>query len=427
MAQTRTNHVTYAFVTGPVDRAATTILDPASATYIAEGEVALGDLTGTLVDPSTSATYTGKDKMRIYYRKDSGVYKSPVIDINSITNYKVNTCTPATNKVMYIGYNGTSGDIEDNSYTVGTTYMVNLRKLGITDHYYDNSNFHKSFGYYYSASSLTRVDVIMGLVKNGVDNFNDNHGADTFVKIEAVSSSASSAASASCSFVEGSKVVVGGAGHGITAGDILRPSGAGTTNPIYCVESVDGNNIYLQVPYQGDSETLTPHILSAALSSDYGLKLTGRNKKFDSNSLRFWYDVSDFDVSLKNFDCTDTTVSDSADLGVGTWQEVAQLERECQDYEGQTSHKDNEIPNRKTYFVEDDSYDMLVLQGYDDSVDSLTGSPKSKFTIIVPINTSYDQGDAAGGGGVTPGIATAIDLWTTTNLSGTYNQDANVT
>lgn len=423
MSIVRTNHVTYAFVAKNMNRQATTILNPSSATYIKEGEVVLANKNGNIVIGNDSTTYAN-DEMRIVYRTDKGMMKSPVIKASNVTSYKVSPYKPATNKVMYIGYNGVSGNIENNSYIIGTTLIVNMRKLSLLNHFYDNVNYHKDFNTYVTADD--RCQVIRGLVKNGVDNFNDQYGADTFVKIEAVSSAASSAASATVNFVEGSKLAVATGASGISVGDFVRPLGAAKTNAIYYVENVDGNNIYLEVPYQGESCSVTPHVLTSANTSDFGIKLSGRDKAFDSTNNKFRFDIADFEVNLKNFENTTITKSVSADIGVGDWRSVAQLEWEVQDMFGQTSHTDWLMPSRKRYFEEDVCYDILTLEAYDDRTDTLAGTPKSKFSIVIPIPKQSTQGDDAGIGKA-PGIATALDLWLTANTGRTYNEDANLT
>lgn len=427
MSQIQTNHVTYVFVPSDIDRTATTIIDPASATYIKEGEVVLCGVDNALVTNS-AATYTGIDRMQIAMRKESGLFKSPVFSASNVSMYKVNTYSAATNKVTYIGYNGTSGDLEDGVFTGATEYDIDVRKLALLDHGADDTNFHKNFGYYNTSASATQCQVACGLVKNGVANFNDEYQADTFITIEMVSGAVSNAASLAGSFVENSNVVVfTGAGHGVSAGSILRPGGATKTNGTYLVESVDGANVYLDVPFQSTSCTCTPHILTSPAVADFGIKITGNPKKFDSGNNKFRFDVSDFKLTLRGFNDTDITYSTKANLGIGDWREVAQLEWEAQDMEGQTSHSDYLMPTRKRYFEEDNTYDVLVINAYDDSFSTLAGTPKSLFTFIVPIATASEQGDNAGADPVASGLAVALDNWLTANTSKTYTEVSNLT
>ena len=106
MSQLSVNHVTYAFVPSDISRQATTMLNPASATYIAEGEVALADLQGNLITDAT--TLAGLDKVQIVFRKDSGLFKSPPIKASNVKTYKVTPYAAATDKLAYVGYNGTA-------------------------------------------------------------------------------------------------------------------------------------------------------------------------------------------------------------------------------------------------------------------------------------------------------------------------------
>jgi len=367
-----------------------------------------------------AGTYTGVD-VKISQRKDSGIFSSPDLKADNVTFYKVSGYVAKQEKIVYLGYNGTSGNLENNTFIPGTEYEIKIKKLGLLDHYEDAYPSHKMFGYFNASATSGEAVLARGLVKNGVANFSND--IDGFVRIEMVTGCAASAASLACSFIEGSKLVTAtGAGHGISACDYIK-----INDDTYYVESVDGALIYLEVPYQRTSCTVTPSIVTDPTSAGWGIKFTGKEKKFDSGNLKFRYDVSDFNIFTTNFDNTTRTYAQSANIGTGTWEEVCQLEWEVQDYEGQTSHTDYLSPSRKRYFETGKNYDILVLRAYDNREEQITGTPKSPFTVFVAIPTGCTQGDAAGSSTVTPGVATALDLWMTTNTSKTYNEDANLT
>ena len=420
MAQLSVNHVSYAFVAKDIPRQATSITNPASPTYIKEGEVVVAGIDGKLLTSDTS-TFTNVEKVKIAQLKDSGLFSTPPIDYKNVQFYKVTAFANKTEKVIYIGWNGTGNSLEGNSLVPATEYQINVRRLGLLDHYEDSYSTHKLFSWYNEDLTTGEHELARGLVKNGVDNFYNE--IDGFVKIEMVTECAASAAGSAVEFIEGSKVAIAtNAGHNISACDFIKVNGEAT----YYVKNVDGTTIELEVPYQGVSCTITPRIVNNPTSGAWGLKLSGNPKKFTTDG-KFTYDVSDFDITLVNFKKTTVTYHQSANLGNGTWQEVAQLEWEVQDYEGQTSHTDWQMPVRKRYFEEGKEYDILIIRAYDDSTEQITGNPKSPFTVYVAIPTGNTQGDSTGTSTRASGVAVALDNWLTANTGKTYNEAANLT
>ncbi len=419
MAQVQANNVTYAYIVKDFARQATTLKDPSSATYIKEGEVVVAGLDNHLLT-STGTTYENLKEVKISQLKEEGLVSSPAIVADNVTFYKVTGYAASQEKIMYIGYNGTSGSLENNVFIPGTDYEVNVRRLGLLQHTEDSYITHKMFSYFNSSATSGEAIVAKGLVKNGVDNFDND--VDGFVMIEMITACTNTAATSTVGFIRGSKVAVATGAHGITACDYIQD----TYGAVYYVESVDGNNIYLEVPYQRDSCTVTPRIITDVTSDHWGIRITGKEKKFSTDG-KYRYDIADFDVTLKYFVNTTTSTYQSASLGNGTWKEVAQLEWEVQDYEGQTSHTDHLMPTRATYFEKDKEYDVLIIRSYDNSVDQISGTPKSPFTLFIAIPIGNTQGDSAGTSTVASGVAEALDNWLTANTSTTYTEVDNLT
>jgi len=420
MAQLSANHVTYAFVAKNIARQATTITNPASMTYIKEGEVVVSGLNNKLITDAAE-TYTGVKNIKISQLKNTGLYSSPTLNYDNITFYKVTAHASKVQKVIYVGFNGTSGCLENNSFLAGQQYEIRVKKLDLIDHYEDTYNTHKLFSYYNESVSTAQSTIARKLVKNGVNNFYND--IDGFVKVEMVTNSATTAASAAVDFIEGSKVAIAAGTHGIVAGKFIKVN----TTETYYVTSVNGNSIYLEVPYQGTSCTCTPTIVTTATIGDWGIKLSGNEKIFDAENNKFTYNVTDFDIVIPGFTDTPITYASYASLGNGEWEEVAQMEWEVQDYDGQTSHTDHLMPSRKRYFEQGIDYDILVIKGFDDSTTQISGTPKSLFTVYVAIPVTNTQGDDSGANPTNMGVATALDTWLTANTSTTYTEASNLT
>lgn len=421
MAQLKNDHVSYAFVAKDIARQATTITDSSSATYVKEGEVTISGLNNVLLT-TDAASYTGVKEVKISQLRNSGLNSSPAISFENINFYKVTAYASKVEKIITVGYNGTTGSLEGGVLHAATEYEVKVQRLGLLDHYVDSYNTWKMFSYYNTSDTAHQCLLARKLTKNGVDNFFNE--IDGFVKIEMITSSAAAAITPTVSFTYGSKVAVSSAASGLVAGDFIKVN----TTDTYYVTGVDGNYIYLEVPYQSTSCTVAPSKVTDSTTGDWGIKMTGMPKHFDSGNGKFRYDVSDFDISLTGFtDATLISRLQSASLGNGEWEEVAQLEWEVQDMNGQTSHTDYLMPTRKRYFEEGKQYDMLVINAYDNSTEQLTGTPKSPFTVIVAIPVSCTQGDSAGSATLNMGVATALDTWLSTNTALTYSEASNLT
>ena len=95
---------------------------------LADGEMVVTDLAGRILN---STTVLGQTKIRIVQAR--GVKTPPLqiytLDLNSIGIYTGEAYSAAVDQVSYIGYNGTSGDVEATSSTAEKRFITKITPL----------------------------------------------------------------------------------------------------------------------------------------------------------------------------------------------------------------------------------------------------------------------------------------------------------
>jgi hypothetical protein len=251
----------------------------------------------------------------------------------------------AAEKVQYLGYNGTTGDFESGvTLTAGTDYVIQTLLL---------SNGHSSPGYpfwkaaaAYRTTTTSKVDLCNGIYKSLLANFEREKTNEEFIKFERVCSNAGSAIGAAADTVVGSKgtifvtvtdVAANASVNAIAAGDYFRV-GTGVTDPVYKVVAstvgTGGGLLTLDTPLQSDVNLVgnTSEFVAAAnvAAASWGIKLTGVPRKFRAGVYK--YQKADWKLDLTSgFTATIITDSVAATYGVGTKEQISELEYELHD------------------------------------------------------------------------------------------------
>lgn len=261
-----------------------------------------------------------------------------IIDYTKITKSAVTSAVNAAEKVAYIGYIGSgTSSIEDP--TASTDYIariVLISQLMATGNYpLIKEGVYKSL-----ASGDTRWGLCAGIYKSLVTNFAREKDFEQFIKFEMLSSEAGTS-TITATLVHGSKTVTVSTSAALAAGALIRVGAQSTaTLPVYRVASViDSTTITLTTPYMGISSasalaTTCGYIAVPAVTSTtyYGIKMTGVPRKFAEGD--FKYQKADWTVNLGSEWATTTyVVSTAANKGIGTIEEVLELERQYQQNE----------------------------------------------------------------------------------------------
>ena len=263
------------------------------------------------------------EKFMVAAKKMGKLDRSEAIDPSNIVKAVAKENVAASPRVEFIGFNGTSGSIDEitnNLYTVNIE-IFNYGSLSAENRYL-------RFGNYNSTGVVTQEMVAQGIAQSTIRNF-----AREVVKrlsVERVTDAAGGADDVtSIAFVKGqSKATVTGGPGNFVVGDYVR---VGTTDadPVYKIISISGAVFTLDTIYQGESAT----VLSAALerieasdaeTADFGIKISGVDQDFDAAKLRF--EPIDFRLTLVDFGDTGVTLSSAATKGLGDGRTVAEEE-----------------------------------------------------------------------------------------------------
>ena len=346
----------------------------ASATIstLANGEIGVFSKNGTLV---TESTHSPDETYLIAQGRGSGV--DPIIfeaKGNEFTGYRGVSAAAQTEQIDYIGYNGTSGDIE--------TVDSNVYQLNVTLDESDSFGFSQQkykFAVTKSAASALMRDVAWGLTKNFNKNFSREPERDIIA--EMVSADAGTplgtgtATSATVVFTHGSAVVTGWAAvdnattyAALAVGNYLRV-GTAVTSPLYKIASIDATNntLTLDAPYVGATQTLNDTGLEQITATQVeaaavGVKLTGRSRTWDSSREP---SVVRFTTAIKDMgSLTEITKSQLPSDGTGTYAQVATIEKFAQGNEGPLYPSNPNGPllrEFRTDAVAGTSYDIVTL------------------------------------------------------------------
>lgn len=367
---------------------------------------------------------------------------SDILDPKYIKSIDAFRTVAATQQLDYIGYNGTSGAIEeinDNIYTI-RLYMKPTDTAGFAQIKVKRAD-------YQSDSSANQDEIALGLANTLIKNLQKEpekvkYGTDN-IKVEVVCSGTSIATSGgTIAVVKGSQYVTilgTGADAGmynadgatIVAGDYIRFGHATTkTYPVYKVEEVVSGGgattmvVKLSIPYQGTSNTAlaaaSAGVIPAAtaVASDFGIKLTGSTYKFDVP--KFGYYLPRWVTALQ--DCGTTTITNSAKAteGAGTYEQIAYLEQQLQGNEGNFYRAMVPYPTFRSDAVVGATHGQIVITYYDHMSTPLGDYADSPKTLIIACTetadaTTFDDANT----GLAPTLQAYITAYTniTSNVS----------
>jgi uncharacterized protein YkvS len=323
---------------------------------------------------------------------------SDVIEVSKIKNVSSAAADGATEQRDVIGYNGTSGAIEEINDNL---YMVDLY---IQEYLTSNTDgrYIKHFQYK-SDLNTTQDEVAIGLVGSAVHNF--SREAEDYMDFKALCSDAGAASTVAFDARKGSKAIVYAAAPTVAIGDFVR-FGTATTDNVYRVEKVVGNTVTLDRCVTdatgnfaiGASEEITA---AAGAAADWGIVMEGKPLSFRIG--KEFYKKVRWEYSLNNFGSTNSQREAIAYEGVGTYEQIAELEWFVQGHEGEffrmgepgiyDARKDVEAG--ETYNQADVTFTEESVVGFQANV-----SPK-QLSIAVPAGAGYAADLAATLTGIT--------------------------
>jgi hypothetical protein len=390
----------------------------ATATFMADGEIFVTDVDGTIVDSTNVLTYGDVNRRVIVQGQGATlpVITSAVIYKPGVKTYRGKAYTAAVQQIDYIGSNGTTGTLDvvaGNAYIIRTRFKSNF--------YQFSDKLMVAMGSYTVKSTDTENEIAAGLTKNLILNTEKYVNKPyTVERVNTDTGSASTAASGTITFTKGSKTVTTSGATPATDYPALSYIRFGTavTAPVYQVAAVDNTaqTITLDIAYQGTSGTLTVtnhEFITAALATagSFGIKLTGlAQTKYTTGVYR--YEVSKWSTTVQDAGVTTVTSPSTAPSeGSGVYNQVAQLEWELLGMEGFADNSYMQSPNitfRKNVELTG-TYTIVNLEWNDAPGSAIINNPNAVKQLDLAFNALGGNGTQYTG--VVTGVQTVLNAW----------------
>ena len=384
------------------------------------GAVVVCDMGMRRLNSTSYGLLTAADKFFIVQGKGATqpLMKSPALTKGMVA-ISASKFKAAVQQVTIVGYNGTTGALP---VANNTDFWIKVRKR-------DNDAANRSqpmslfAGPVKTDATGTQAELAVALVGSGYRNFTNQEPANGYLRFEAITNAAPSAAvtgATSLTFTYKSKVVAitGSATSNVAVGDFLRVGGAAVTNAVYRVAAVTATAITLSTFFVGDTTTLTVanvHVITAvnAATGNFGVRLTGIVAPFDVNAFRDYY-ANRWTTSFSDGSTLITVTG--AQNGNGVWQQVAMDEYLNYGFEGENNQlavpsvpRDQvvKIPGVAGNTEQSSRYSTLTLN-WTEEILGLTSMNKPQGSVLLHCNLTN----------VTTGLVTATTAEEVVNTIG---------
>lgn len=330
------------------------------------------------------ATVRERKKFFVAQGTADGCIMSSPITPAYVSRFSGQEYTAPVKQVSYIGFNGTSGDLNLPA-TISNNDEATVKVINVTDG-------RQQYGKRSYTASLIDSETTYGVLKKVVDVMvANNTNEDSIVKGEVIGNGTVTEAAQDATVTNGSKSVTFAGNVTIATGAFISVRGA-----IYKVDTgvTAGTSITLDRPYQGDTETIdvsatTDLVGVVASTTKWGIKITAK-------SFGTIFRIARQGV-LENADIQYTT---NPNPGSGTYEDILAIEKECESYSKGYTNKVYFPRTPQTYAVSGETYDKYVLDfkvvadGKDIS-DRPVGNPQS-LIVAFPDDANGSNENAAG-------------------------------
>lgn len=379
----------------------------ATTSTVADGEVVVTDLKNVILDATSLPA--GLSAFKLVANAGGVLLHSDYVSQGTVRSYNLGLQAAEVQQVDYVGFNGTSGSIDEIANNI---YTVRLYVQGSTIADFMQQKIKE--GFYKTGSTSPDQSVIAeALQKSLIKNW--SREPEQEILFEVVNSAASESlpdAIGTLNVVEGSKYFTvadiddATTDAALAVGDLLR-IGTAVTDPVYRVASINAttNTGSFEVEYQGATASYTQDtgygVVRVANIADAGLKLTGVDRAFKAGFFKSavvrWKTTIDFG------DTATATVSEvtGASEGQGTYQQMASLEKELQADESvyRVFAESGVVPRAQ---ITGALYDLVVVE-HDGVIQSGGGTydVKSPKQLAIALEANTALGDDAQTGIVT--------------------------
>jgi hypothetical protein len=365
---------------------------------VATGSVVIANVSNeVLVAGSGAGTgVQNYDKIKIIKNRGADLPLQQVtLSLSDIVAWSGTPGVAASEQVSYIGYDGTSGNMDATS---NNFFIIKLEHLPNSFIYGKRPASYK-YGTFQSGASSSALIVSEGLIKSLIQNFKPNRNTDWRVFVNLVADGTGVVVAdtdlTSITFTKYSKTAVVttiDAVSAFAAGTYLRV-GAGLTtytNPVVKITASGSNpgpgaatfTITLENAWQGETVTVVrTNLYTVATPGNVGVQITGIKQKYDVNRWRQYNKVR-FNVLLENFSSGINVATTAAKDGTAVYEQVANDEYISWGDEGQIFVDQVPPQFREQDAVVGQQYQPVII-GWLDKLNSLIGAGENKGQAIL--------------------------------------------
>ncbi len=385
---------------------ATMTAAPASMNALADGEVRLYTPEGVLID---SGNVAANMTFTVVMGGPNGKPKFVSEPINgAIVNYVAKGGAAGAEQLDYIGFNGTSGSIDeiDNNLYMVSAYVEDYLTSSHDGRYI------KHFQFKSKTLGAIQPEIALGLAKSGQENWSreaKNVNGDSFMGFKAICDEAIVAEANTIDIVKGSNTILAGGALTAVVNDFIRIGNAASalTDSVYKVVSISGLVYTLDRKVEETTRLAAPttdvSIITAALgaAADWGVAVNANVK--DHVTGKEFYKKNRFTLILgEDFGSTTITKDTLASRGIGVIEDVRDHEWFSAGNEGEIYRMGEPVIHNfvSNVNISSGEFDTATLQWTDGHLVGFQDEMSPKLiTIYAQDSTSDYMTDAVGGAG----------------------------
>lgn len=320
----------------------------------------------------------------------------PLVKINpvgtaTLTQALTRTYQAPTEQLYYIGYNGTNGSLD---VSQSNEFMLTIA-YDHDDMMWSEQKLRNAYDYYSPAPTQQGLAMSMASQINYKEQLGVLNGTGKMVIADMLAQAATATAldtTASLAVANGSTTITASQPQTTNwaIGTVIRIGTAATaaTDPVYVITGITSNTVAtINMPYQGptNATVATGNVRTLTGITNWGLRITGQPLTFTRdffkyNKVKFHFDLKGFGATaydrpgIYSLPGTGATNSKESYKGVGSWQEVSEMESFSFGNEGALNRMVIPIPPVRGYTSSAVNYDVTSLFSADYS---LTGASSS--------------------------------------------------
>ena len=362
---------------------------------------------GSATSMAVGALAAGDQFVIAYKDVDGEIVNLPSIKYSNITSKSKAAYAAATQKKVFVGFNGTSGSIAINNSSL---YLLNTILLSTTKAWAGQPPYERAS--YTSDATATELEIALGLLADATKNFTSaKPNKITAVLPGLICSTAVVAGNLldhNATVVKGSDTIAVATNLTYAAtvgtlalGDYLRIGtvGGGTvlTSEIYKITAINALNVTVDRPISNVSGTyatatadieVIPAATVANAATHFGLSFTGQPLAFKPGL--FKYEVIGFEIVLNPlaFSGTPTTVATANTFGTGTYEEISEFEWELNGNRGEKYRVASYPVARVLNATSGKTYNVVEVNYVNADTQSLDSNPKAYASILIGTEVS---------------------------------------